>query len=118
MDEKRSFALLIGERIAKARNMRGLSQPDLAEKIGIGRDRWNNISNWERGHHPPPSFHVWKLCKALSCSADYLMGFADEDAIPSNEALWDSENFNKLSDDQISAVRQIVALLNSAESDG
>lgn len=62
---------LSGERIRFFRERAGLSQTELAERTGI---RPNTISNWELGFTYPQYEGIRKLCKALSCSADELLG--------------------------------------------
>ena len=73
MDEKRVFAKLVGERLAEVRSAMTAPtlQREVEEAIGVNS---NNLSNWEKGHHPPPSFLLKKLCDYYGCSADYILG--------------------------------------------
>lgn len=73
MDEKRVFAKLVGERLAEVRSAMTAPtlQREVEEAIGVNP---NNLSNWENGHHPPPSFLLKKLCDYYGCSADYILG--------------------------------------------
>lgn len=73
MDEKRLFAKLAGERLAEVRASMPypVLQREVEEAIGVNP---NNLSNWEKGHHPPPSFLLKKLCEFYGCSADYVLG--------------------------------------------
>lgn len=75
MDEKRVFAKLVGERLAETRA--AMTTPTLQREVedAIGVNT-NNLSNWEKGHHPPPSFLLKKLCEYYGCSADYILGLS------------------------------------------
>lgn len=63
-----------GLRIKEIRERRGLSQQELGKRIHINP---NNISNWELGYSYPTYGGIRKLCIALSCSADELLGLKD-----------------------------------------
>lgn len=60
----------IGARIRKYRDDRGISQKELAEKIGISSGR---ISNWEQGINRPNADIIAMICKALDVSASELL---------------------------------------------
>lgn len=66
----------IGNRIAEARRARGMTQPDLAEKMGVS---FQAVSNWERGESMPDISKLPDLSQALHLSLDALLcGFAEE----------------------------------------
>lgn len=73
MCEKRLFAKQVGTRLAEVRAAMVAQPPqrEVEEAIGVNP---NNLSNWENGHHPPPSFLLKKLCEYYGCSADYILG--------------------------------------------
>lgn len=60
-----------GNRLRFLRERAGLSQTELGERAGIPQ---NNISNWELGISYPQYEGIRKLCPALGCSADELLG--------------------------------------------
>ncbi len=61
-----------GEQLTKARDLAGLTQGKLAEKIGVGPQ---TISNWERGYYFPDKVDtLLKLANELQCDPDYLLG--------------------------------------------
>ena len=62
-------ARLIGERIRQARKSRGLSQADLARRIGVTQPA---IANWESGVHDPRRLTLAKLADALESPLDWL----------------------------------------------
>ena len=55
-------ASTIGERIAHARGWLGISQEELAERVGVSRD---TISKWETNVFRPRRSRIGKLEKAL-----------------------------------------------------
>ena len=62
------------ERLKNLRIEKGLTQPQLAEKIGVSNGM---ISFWENGVHEPTVAYVIKLAKVLEASSDYLLGLTD-----------------------------------------
>lgn len=59
-----------GDNLAKARKKAGLSQEELAEKMGLTRQ---TISKWETGASAPDVEELQRLCAALSASAEELI---------------------------------------------
>ncbi len=59
----------IGERVRQARKAAGLSQADLAERIGVSQPA---IATWESGVHDPRRVVMAKLADALSISHEWL----------------------------------------------
>jgi len=60
----------IGSRIRYFREIRGLNQKELAERIGVSNSR---VSNWEQGINRPDADIIGLLCRALEVSADELL---------------------------------------------
>lgn len=60
----------IGARIRKYREMCGLSQKELAQKIGVSNSR---VSNWEQGINRPDADILADICKALNVSPSELL---------------------------------------------
>ncbi len=60
----------IGSRIRKYREAIGLSQKDLADKLGISNSR---VSNWEQGINRPDADMLGDLCVALNVSPSELL---------------------------------------------
>jgi len=65
---------ILSSRIKKARQAKGLTQPELAELID-STDR--NISNYETGYSYPSIRILYLLSTALSTSVDYLFGLTN-----------------------------------------
>ncbi len=60
----------IGNRIRKYRENIGISQKELARRIGVTNSR---VSNWEQGVNRPDADILVKLCVALSVSPSELL---------------------------------------------
>jgi transcriptional regulator with XRE-family HTH domain len=63
--------MAIPDNIKKYRELRKLSVPDLAKKMGIGK---SGIYNWESGENTPGPESLTALAKALDCSVSDLIG--------------------------------------------
>lgn len=59
------------ERLKKLRKEAGLTQVDVAEKLGISQPAY---ASWERGVKKPTQENLIKLSKILYVSVDYLLG--------------------------------------------
>lgn len=72
-------SITIGEKIAKQRKEKGLTQSQLAEMINVSN---KTISRWETGEGYPEISLLVPLAKALGVSTDYLLkdDASDEDA--------------------------------------
>jgi len=63
--------LNFGQRLVSAREMRGLSQTELARRAGLQPAA---IGHFERDRRKPSFANVRALAKALEVSSDYLLG--------------------------------------------
>jgi len=61
----------LGENIRAMREKRGLSQSELAEKIGLQKQ---NVSAFERGVKIPSLEKMVAIADALRCTTDGLLG--------------------------------------------
>jgi transcriptional regulator with XRE-family HTH domain len=66
--------IIFSERLRSLRNSKGLSQKNIAEKIGITEAGYQN---YEVGRRLPTFEKLLAICNALDCSADYLLGRTD-----------------------------------------
>ena len=72
-----------GDKIRAYRKACALSQPQLAEILGVTK---NSITNWETGISRPEMQMIPKLCQALSISADLFFGMpASKTALDKSE---------------------------------
>jgi len=67
----------LGDRIRKARERYGMSQAELARRVGISKNSMNLI---ELNKTPDPAASIVKaVADTLRVSADYLLGRQDEE---------------------------------------
>ena len=66
---------LFTTRLKKSINERGLTQRMLATLIGTTEQ---SVSRWANGNRTPNADMLYRMCKALDVSADYLLGLSNE----------------------------------------
>ncbi len=69
----------LGERLRQARERRGLSQAELARRIGAGV---NQVPRYENGQAEPSPMLLKRLARSLEITSDYLLGLADHPTQP------------------------------------
>jgi transcriptional regulator with XRE-family HTH domain len=62
------------DRLREIRLLRGMTQGELAQATGLYETQ---ISRLEVSSHDPSVYTLVRLCRALDCSADYLLGLSD-----------------------------------------
>ncbi|NLO88960.1 MAG: helix-turn-helix transcriptional regulator [Clostridia bacterium] len=88
---------MIGSRIREARELRGMSQKELAEKISkkIGKKlSVDAVGSYEREKRKPPYDTLVAIADVLGVSVDYLTGRSD--VLCGQQAEDDSEEFASL----------------------
>lgn len=66
---------MFGERLRQAREAKGMSQAEIARKLGVSQPAYSYIENGEKN----PSLPVAKrLAVVLHTSLDYLIGIKDD----------------------------------------
>lgn len=63
------------ERLKDLRKQAGLTQVDVAEKLGISQPAY---ASWERGLKKPTQENLVKIAQILNVSVDYLVGNLEE----------------------------------------
>ena len=63
------------ERLKKLRKDTGLTQVDVASKLGISQQAY---ASWERGAKKPTQENLVKIAQILDVSIDYLVGNSEE----------------------------------------
>jgi transcriptional regulator with XRE-family HTH domain len=79
--QNRPYLLLmsnVGQNIRKYRKALGLTQIDLAKKLGLTQAL---ITNYERGLHNPPTAKLPDIAKALNVPLEALYGINSKDAL-------------------------------------
>ncbi len=72
-DNERSRAMNIkfGDKLVRLRKQRGMSQEELAAKLGVSRQA---VSKWERGEASPDTYNLIQLARAYGTTLDELVG--------------------------------------------
>ena len=89
---------IVAQRLRDQRKALGKTQKDIADKSGLSTKTINNLE-----HMTAPTLSVdtfIRLCDALECSADYLLG---KDALPTHE-LSDIHALTNLTEDAIDSL--------------
>ena len=68
------MVMLIDERIKELRDKSGLTQKQLAKRIGVTRA---TVNSWELAHSAPSCGYLAELSKVFGVSTDYLLGLDD-----------------------------------------
>lgn len=68
-------------RIKEAREMVGLSQKELAEKIGVAP---NTFHGYESGKHDPKSNLLAEISRICGVSVDFLLGLEERQSTPTS----------------------------------
>src|SRR6516162_9696833 len=104
-------------RLRLARESRGLSQADLANKTGMQPAA---ISHFETGQRSPSFENLRKLADSLSVSVDYLLARIDEEqhgrglaAAPRAQQLF--SHAEKLSEESFSQLETMAQMLRERE---
>lgn len=109
------LAGIIGSAVRSQRNKLGLTQADVAERVGIATEVYGRL---ERGHMLPSVRTLRKLCLVLNCSSDVLMGLtANSPDVVAQQESDDSainriaKRMRELDPKHISLVGQMVSAL-------
>lgn len=98
----------IGDRIREARELRKLSQGDLAERVGLHPAA---ISHFETGKRRPSVGNLVKLCTALCVSSDFLLGMKHNKYPWARRAEEILEKIDKLTADRIDILDKFINVL-------
>ncbi len=71
MATKKKDKETLGQRLSYLRKERGVTQVELAEKLGVGQP---NLSDYERDIYRPNADMLLKIVEVLDISADDLLG--------------------------------------------
>jgi transcriptional regulator with XRE-family HTH domain len=70
------MAETLGARIRRARQVYGMSQAELARRVGISKNAMNRV---ETGKTPDPQVsRIQAIARILRVSTDFLLGFTDD----------------------------------------
>jgi len=80
-----------GDRLRAARKIRGLTQVQLAERLGITQKSYQRM---ETGVHDLKMSTIYDLCKALEISSDWLIGLNIDTQNPVSWLTVHTQNFD------------------------
>ena len=101
-----------GKRIVELRKQKGLSQTDLASKLGIHK---NVLGRYERGEAKPSIDVAKNIADLLSVSLDYLVGAIDQEL--DKNIVEQVRSIQKLPDDERERILfTLDALVRDAKS--
>ena len=86
---------MLGENIRKLRTAKGISQVELAKRLGVTKQA---VSNWENNNILPSVEMLMILAKHFSVSTDFLLGLDDRKYL----------DVTDLTDEQLSHIREII----------
>lgn len=72
---------MIGEKLKELRKRNGMTQKQLADKLGV---KLSTIGNWEAGYNLPKGARLVEIAKSLDCPIDYLFDNIISKAIKCN----------------------------------
>ncbi len=96
---------MIEARVKKMREQCGLTQAELAKKLGISR---SSVNAWEMGISVPSTQYIVELAQLFGVSTDYLLG------LQSNAVV----DVTRLPEDDVNIVHQLVKHLEKKKTDG
>lgn len=106
--------MTFGERILKLRTEKGMTQDELAQKLGY-KSR-SSIAKIENGARDVPRSQIVDLAKALDTTPSVLMGWEDENLTPADSRSEVYEDLNKLSDSDLIKVEGFIKGLLAQDS--
>lgn len=69
---------MFSENLIQLRKIRGMTQEELAEKIGVSRQ---SLSKWENGDAIPDLENAGKIAQALDASLDELVNYEQKESL-------------------------------------
>lgn len=86
---------MLGEQIKNLRIAKGLSQVDLAGKLGVTKQ---SVSNWENENIMPSIDMLIKIAGFFSVTTDFLLGLSEKHSL----------NTDGLSEQQIAHIQTLI----------
>lgn len=94
------------ENLKAVRERKGLSQKDIAERIGVAKSTY---SLYESGNREPNVQNIKKIADVLSVSADELLGIDEEPHTIA--AHFDGDEYTE---DEINKIKEFAAFVKSS----
>lgn len=77
----RARAAKFGQRLREARELRGLTQRELAQRCWGEDADGGQVSNLENGHRLPSMLNLLRIVSVLRVGADHLLGLTSDDEL-------------------------------------
>lgn len=91
---------MIANRIKKLREAAGMTQAELAKRLGITR---SGVNAWEMGITTPSTQYIVELAELFKVSADYLLGTQGKQCV----------DVTGLSEEDVELLQRIIGHLRS-----
>jgi transcriptional regulator with XRE-family HTH domain len=109
---------MLGERIAKLRKQKKLSQYDLADRLGFSRGK---LANYEQGSRQPDFGTLELIADFFEVSIDYLLGRSDDSTPVKKEniniAFLDGDNLTEDEKKHLEIALEIYRAHNKKKKD-
>ena len=107
MNKKKEAVEIFGERLKVAREMRGLNQRQLGERLGVPP---SSIAHFEGGRRKPSFDNLHRLAGALEVTTDFLLGLAEEPLmVPATDPLMkDLSKLGKAERELVAAILKVL----------
>ena len=99
---------IFAERLRAARELRKMSQSDLAEKTGLLPSA---VSHFETGRRSPSFANLKALSDALRVTTDYLIGRSDAMNVSSSVAMKLLRHAEKMSDEDLDTITRMAEMM-------
>lgn len=93
----------LSRRIFELRKAQGLSQEQLAEKLGVSRQ---SVSKWESGDSIPEIERLLQMSKVFDVTTDYLLKEGDADGVPIRTEMPEMQQQTPASETKKAAIRR------------
>ncbi len=113
MMENEASGDVFQERLLRARQVRGLSQGDLAKRAGLPP---SSISHFESGNRRPSFDNLRRLATALDVTTDFLLGRTDEIGAPGTAQKL-HRNLDRLSRQDLQLADRFIRMLAEKDED-
>ncbi|KZM54943.1 helix-turn-helix domain-containing protein [Aeribacillus pallidus] len=99
---------MFGKRLASLRKKMGISQYELADRLGFSRGQ---LANYEQGKRQPDFDTLQKIADFFEVSTDYLLGRSEN-----KKSDWDSKLPELTEKDERDIAKQLEKILDSMDS--
>jgi transcriptional regulator with XRE-family HTH domain len=102
------LADIFAERLRSVRDLRKMSQSDLAEKTGLMSSA---VSHFETGRRSPSFANLKALSDALKVTTDYLIGRSDSMEMSNTASMKLLRHAQKMSDEDLETITRMAEIM-------